>query len=30
MTGNAARGTLIGTTKSSVDVLGLALAYRWQ
>lgn len=30
MTGNAARGTLIGTTKSSVDVLGLAIAYRWQ
>ncbi|HEY4275533.1 MAG TPA: outer membrane protein transport protein [Rhizomicrobium sp.] len=28
--GNALRGTLIGNTESSVDVLGLALAYRWQ
>ncbi|HEY2835509.1 MAG TPA: outer membrane protein transport protein [Rhizomicrobium sp.] len=30
MTGNALRGTLIGTTKSSVDVVGLSLDYRWQ
>ena len=30
MTGNALRGTLIGTTKSDVDVLGLSLGYRWQ
>jgi len=29
-TGNALRGTLIGNTESNVDVLGLALAYRWQ
>lgn len=29
MTGNALRGTLIGTTKSSVDVVGLSLDYRW-
>ncbi|MEP6830061.1 MAG: outer membrane protein transport protein [Rhizomicrobium sp.] len=29
-TGNALRGTLVGTTKSDVNVLGLALAYRWQ
>ncbi|MBN9544941.1 MAG: outer membrane protein transport protein [Alphaproteobacteria bacterium] len=28
--GNALRGTLLGTTKSDVDVLGLAVAYRWQ
>ena len=30
MTGNALRGTLIGTTKSDVDVVGLSLDYRWQ
>ena len=30
MTGNALRGTLIGTTKSDVDVIGLSLDYRWQ
>ena len=30
MTGNALRGTLIGVTKSDVDVVGLSLDYRWQ
>jgi long-chain fatty acid transport protein len=30
MTGNALRGTLMGTTKSNVDVVGLSLDYRWQ
>lgn len=30
MTGNAFRGTLVGTTKSDVNVLGLSLDYRWQ
>ncbi len=30
MTGNALRGTLIGTSASNVNVLGLALDYRWQ
>ncbi len=29
-TGNALRGSLGGTTNSSVDVVGLQLAYRWQ
>jgi len=28
--GNTFRGTLVGTTESDVNVLGLALAYRWQ
>jgi len=28
--GNTFRGTLIGTTESDVNVLGLAVAYRWQ
>lgn len=30
MTGNALRGTLMGTTNSDVDVVGLSLDYRWQ
>ncbi len=30
MTGNTLRGTLIGTTKSNVNVVGLSLDYRWQ
>jgi long-chain fatty acid transport protein len=30
MTGNALRGTLVGTTQSDVNVLGLSLDYRWQ
>ena len=30
MTGNALRGTLMGATKSDVNVLGLSLDYRWQ
>jgi long-chain fatty acid transport protein len=30
MTGNALRGTLMGTTQSDVDVVGLSLDYRWQ
>jgi long-chain fatty acid transport protein len=30
MTGNALRGTLMGTTKSNVNVVGLSLDYRWQ
>lgn len=29
-TGNALRGTLAGTTKSGVNVVGLQIAYRWQ
>ena len=30
MTGNALRGTLVGSTQSDVNVLGLSLDYRWQ
>jgi long-chain fatty acid transport protein len=30
MAGNALRGTLIGSTESDVNVLGLSLDYRWQ